>query len=311
MEKSKSSQKKRWVILVMIILLPAIPMIMVQRLVRQSPPGASITETMGDILAAIDQIPNPVPTDIEEKLSFNFKNGQKWLIETKVSFSDLKKDEKDVGQEIAPIDTGSFRFEVMSETADGWTVAISNQEDSTKSVLNQNPLVINWSTQGVLSWLQESSSQSEEIRGQLLKQHGIFIAGPFLSPQRSRTWTRKPIHSLTLASQNALSKLKINMLEESPMPPRGGLIYMGARADNSNLAQFRILGYRRRSLVGELWRGKIETVSRGDYSGPNAALELMSGEIRLQEIFRLHLQHRTQATADFYFKVKQSASTID
>ena len=297
----------------MLILVPAIWAVYIQVLVRRSPPGAAITVAMGDILAAMDQVPRVNPEDQPFFIAYDLRVGDSWIYHIKVT---PRKGGDDilgiVGYQWAPLVTdvsvppGSYRAKVLSKDKDKWLLEIR----AVKGGALPEPFFCTIDSQGNLSTARNTVA-NKDVRDDLFRRTGILLPGPFAKELRPHDWCGGlPGTTLSVRSRNMVKNLKLE-LGRDRMPPRGGLMFMGPATDVSNEWVFKILSYRRLPLERDSWEGFIELLVRADYRCPTGRVHLIEGIARFRDLVDLQKDRKIGALGEYSVVIHQSVEVTN
>ncbi len=300
---------QRKLILILLLLIPAGWAGLVQFLVRRSPPGAAITVPMGDILAAMDQIPEVDPKDPEYQLRYHLTQGETWTYDIVATTSSRGQDlQKIIGkrhdstEDEGEIKSGTYLVTVMSENSGSWRLKIV----ATKGGNLKNPFFIQLNRHGNMTLPQDTTAVMD-ARDELFRRTGIYIPGPFKEKLRPRDWCGEmPGTTFGLRTRNIVQRLALKTGKDR-MPPRGGLMFYGPSPVSRKEIDFKILSYRRKPLDRDAWEGYVELLIRADYHCDRDAIHLANGLARLRDIIDMQENKTIGAAAEYDMVIRQVA----
>lgn len=297
---------KRKLIILMLFLIPAGWAVYVQVLVRRSPPGAAITEPMGDILNAMNQIPKADLTSPAFQLRYKLEVGQSWTCEIESKPSTSGDDIFSAVGEEKPKDlpilrSGIYDLSVSKKENDRWQLTIVATKDGSLP----QPFSCWIDAFGHIS--PSSSGDSEvDVRDNLYRKTGIYLPGPFKAETRAREWcSEKPGTSLGLPTAATIKRLQLVDAQDR-MQPSGGLRFMGPLNYLEGVNQFKILSYRRTQVERKPWEGYVELVVRADFTYPESKIHMASGESRFRDIVDLQKDRKVGSSVEYALHIKQT-----
>ncbi|MCA9322497.1 MAG: hypothetical protein KDB53_17270 [Planctomycetes bacterium] len=286
-------------VILAILLIPLVPAILVHWVTRSSPPGQQVTPRAQEIHDAIQAL--PAHRGEASPLRYRLAVGDAWLISTTLEWVAEAEDQSvplddENPRELLRSRSGSLRFQVTSESADGgWWVAVSRDDEPRSKVES-----IGWSPDGQLR-----DEQGLDPRARWFAASGIVVAGPFrYAPRENELIVIVPA-DLGPRGQGVEGRLALT-LGDDLFPPLGGLFLRGRSSGSGAATRLEVLGYRRRAAAGPHWAGSVESIWRGHLEAEDGRLELLSGEIRLRERFELTQGESTTALADGVTVIRQT-----
>lgn len=301
-------------LLALIIGIPLVPAVAVHYLIRVKPPGSNTSPLADEIAVALDRM--PVPSGDPVELEYHFDVGDSWIVETRF---DSPRDGVDDLPEGAAPDTGfrdelarhggRFRFAVTAREEGMWRVRIAALEGADARWVGDGVDIL-WGPLGELEWVDADAvgaGAERGVRALLAEKIGVHVPGWFERPVRDWELFRGPPAAVSFKAVDIMERLHATLGEVS-IPPQGGLFHAGLHEDRSGRRGFQWLAYLRRTVTSENWAGRIESVWNGTVWAPADALHLASGEVRLNEVFRLHRDRTTIARADHVIRMRQTAT---
>lgn len=317
MSEVEKKRSRPLVMLALIIAVPLIPAAALHYFIRTTPPGANTSPIADEIAAALDALPEPTGEPVE--LRFDLEVGESWVVETRFhtprasveNIPDAAESDTSFPEELERRG-GRFRFDVVAATDEGWRVRISPLEGADARWLGDGVDIL-WGPLGELAWHEPPSvpegAAIPTVREALAEHIGVRIIGWFERPARSWELFNGPPTDISFKIIDAMGRLDV-ALGATSIPPQGGLHHIGLHVDGTGRRGFQWLAYRRRTLSGEEWVGRVESVWNGEFWAPAEALHIASGETRLEEDLRLKRGAKITATAAYNVRVTQTSSRM-
>ncbi len=295
----------------MLFLVPSVWAVYIQVLVRRSPPGAAITVAMGDILAAMDQMPRVDQSDNPFTLLYELEDGETWTYRIETTVSNSGDDiVQTVGQVRQPpivskgIPNGTYQATVLKSEPQGWLLEIKAKTGGSLPT----PFRCLVDKHGNLQAAGETAAHVD-IRDDLFRRTGIYLPGPFKDQLRPHDWCGgMPGTTLGIRTRSLTKNLNLEVGDDR-MPPRGGLMFTGPAATTQDEMKFKILSYRRLPLERGSWEGFVELLVRADYHSPAKRIHLLEGVARLRDLIDLQKDRRIPAVGEYSLVIKQSVAT--
>ena len=300
---------RRRLILLLLLLVPAAWAGLVQMLVRRSPPGAAITTAMGDILAAMEQIPPVADSDPACSLQWQLEDGETWRIRIEITGSE--KGDPHLMQKVGvaaekprPVAAprgGIYRLRARRGMEDSWELEIIAEEGGNLEA----PFLCGINRRVVVSPV-DPGGDGQDLRDRLFRRTGLYLPGSFKEALRPREWCGEmPGHTPGWRTAALVHNLGLKVLKDR-MPPRGGLMFLGPTPYMKDDLRLKLLSYRRIPFERGPWEGWVELLVRGDFHFPRGRVHLLEGTTRLRDIISLQKHRREGAEREFRLVIKQT-----